>query len=1015
MKDTIDITALSSTWQRTDFSGTPIYIHTGDAGWFVPNTRGDLVLKDLMSGKDVPEDTETRLFLSGLPTGRKEPYNGRNETRNPLALKELWFHVTNRCNLSCTHCLFSSSPSDDRSLSLEMITGIAEEAYENGVRLFALTGGEPLVHPEIDGIVSALLAFPGCHVAMLTNGMTLVPFMDRVQPDPSYFHVQISVDGLRENHDRIRSAGTFDKLSTTLLQLKERSFPFTLSMCVTRDNMNDMPGFVDFAVDHGASNVHFMWYFVKGRGETGQAPDLESVFEKMAEASERAETRKITIDNLESLKTQVFAPPGTIHDGSSAGWESLAVGPDGNIYPSASLVGTPGLKSALSGSVIRCLEESPVLRAIRSESIVTRNSLFRHLLGGGDLDHSFVHKGTFMGDDPYQDLHEKLAAFLISKEAGQWKNGGESPSVILQMGDILESCGARGDVAFVHSNCLLAASGNHSLTSVKDFYSAAVGDTKKDILNPVCYDSSLLSHIPEKFRFRGYGCGSPVLDAGIEAGDRVADLGCGSGVECFIAAKLCGKTGSVIGVDMLDPMLALAEQAKPHVEKNMGYENLSFRKGYLENLPLADGSVDIVTSNCVMNLSVNKRKAYAEIFRSLRPGGKLVISDVVCETDPGPAIRNDETLKGECIGGALTESRLMVLLRLSGFRHIRLVKRFPYRTVGGHAFYSLTYQAVKPKGTPSVNVMYRGPLPYLTGHDGNVLPIGKAVAVTDHDAENLGDQVFVFDHEGVVRNIQAENSCACFKPPEQKTVITILAQIPEKHTENCMACGSPLVYEKLEKDAACHFCGKTFKANAACEKGHFVCDRCHAGDGLAVIRHIAVETKESDMIRLFEQIRNHPSIPMHGPEYHSLVPAVILSCYRNSGGEIGDDVILTGIERGSTVAGGFCGFMGICGAAVGVGAAFSLILESNPYKGKERRTVQNVTRDVLSSIADLEAARCCQRDGYIALIKAAELSLEILGVELKADDKLVCGQWHKNKECPGNVCPLFVKKERLVF
>ena len=158
------------------------------------------------------------------------------------------------------------------------------------------------------------------------------------------------------------------------------------------------------------------------------------------------------------------------------------------------------------------------------------------------------------------------------------------------------------------------------------------------------------------------------------------------------------------------------------VAQNLGYDNIEFKKGYLEDLPLEDDCADVAVSNCVMNLSVDKRKAYAEIFRILRPGGRLVISDVVCDTEPDPAIRNDEVLKGECIAGALTAAHLVALLEETGFEATTLIKRFPYRQVDGHPFFSLTYSAVKPKACEPVDAIYRGPLPFLMTQKGVLLP-----------------------------------------------------------------------------------------------------------------------------------------------------------------------------------------------------------------------------------------------------------------------------------------------------
>ena len=163
----------------------------------------------------------------------------------------------------------------------------------------------------------------------------------------------------------------------------------------------------------------------------------------------------------------------------------------------------------------------------------------------------------------------------------------------------------------------------------------------------------------------------------------MVDLGSGRGVECFIAARQVGARGKAIGVDMLEQMLAAAQRGAAAVAVNLGYRNLEFRHGYLEQLPLEDQSVDVVLSNCVMNLSPDKRRAFGEILRVLRPGGRLVISDVVCEEEPDAAIRNDDILRGECIGGALTQRDLVGILEEAGFVAVRFLKRFPYRVVGG--------------------------------------------------------------------------------------------------------------------------------------------------------------------------------------------------------------------------------------------------------------------------------------------------------------------------------------------
>jgi 7,8-dihydro-6-hydroxymethylpterin dimethyltransferase len=1009
-------------WVRLAHGNTPIYFSKEGPNWFVPNPIADDILCKLAAGAPLDGNLPATRLLSRLPEVRKLDYPGRSGLLSLGGIGELWFHLTNRCNMACGHCLFSSSPVEKPELSTERVLEISREAHDAGCGLFALTGGEPLVHPGIDSIVAELLGYRRTHVVMLTNGLAVRPFLERLRPDPEFFHLQISLDGLGSTHDKLRGKGAFKKLSESLLWLKKIGFPYTIAMCVTASNAGQMPGIVDFAADMGAGNVHYMWYFVRGRGAPSGFADIETLFDGLVAASMRANARGIAVDNIEAMKTQIFAPAGTIHDGGTAGWESLAVGPDEKLYPSAALVGIEALASDMGSGLVDAWQNSPVLAKIRNSSVDGGDSPLRYILGGGDIDHSFMHGGKFLGDDPYMKLYEKTALWLVSQEAEKQRPSGE-PGLLLQMGEILRSCGAHGKVALVHSNCLLATAQNDSLTTIKAFYSDAVADSKIDILNPVCYEAALIDHIPEKYRFRGYGCGSPIMDAHILEGETVVDLGCGGGVECFIASRLTGSNGKVVGIDMLDPMLDLARESRPLVAENLGYDNITFRKGYLEALPLEDDATDVVISNCVMNLSVDKRKSYAEILRILRPGGRLVISDVVCDTEPDPAIRNDEVLKGECIAGALTVSHLVALLEEAGFEAVTLLKRFPYRQVDGHPFFSLTYSAVKPTAAGQVDVVYRGPLPFLMTQGGILLPKGAIVRLDRGEADRLKDQVFVLDEDGSVANMQLENTCTCYVAPEETAApqpVNISASGPvvaegaAKQSAGCMVCGRPLIYARDPKERPCAFCGQVFSANSSCEKGHYVCDRCHTEDAVEVIRRICLKTDETDCVRLFERIRSHPSIALHGPEYHAMIPGIVLCTYRNLGGGISEKVIETGILRGKDVAGGFCGFMGVCGAAVGVGIAFSLILGANPVKASERSTVQSVTHAVLSQIAGLKAARCCQRDGYIALTQAAELSEGLLPVALKAEHRLVCRQMHLNKECLGKACLLHPLKGRRV-
>jgi 7,8-dihydro-6-hydroxymethylpterin dimethyltransferase len=748
-------------WSRFEYDGIPIYLRGDKPEWFVPNDRGDQVLQDYMQGRADIEDWQVKRFLQRLPDTAEQPYGGRATILKTDHLQEIWFHLTNRCNQACRHCLFSSSSQETAELPGSRIREIAAQAAGLGCRVFSLTGGEPLVHPELEAIVDSLLGHDEAHVVVLTNGTLLRDHAEALGRWPrERFHLQISLDGLKPGHDEVRGKGAFDTLIANLAWLKTKENPFTLSMCVNADNLADMPGVVDLAAETGAANVHFMWFFVRGRGTPRWYVPPEEIFPYLVEAARYAEAGNISIDNFEVLRSQVFAPSGTIHDGANSGWESLAIGPDGKLYPSPALVGMEPLGTEMRNGLSTAWRQSPVLNALRESTAASLKSPWRFLLGGGDPDHSYLHGGGFMGQDPYVELFEKMAMWLIAQEAGKEPSSGP-PALRLKMGEVLESCGTHGAVALTHTNCLLAAAMPDSRTTIKKFYHGAAQTTKTDILNPVCYPEDVVAQIPQEARVRRYGCGSPVLDAELRPGHRVLDLGSGTGVECFIASGLVGQGGQVTGVDMLDSMLELSERAAAGVAANLGYRNVEFKKGYLEELPMPDSSTDVVLSNCVINLSPHKRRTFAEILRVLRPGGRLVISDVVCETEPDAAIRNDEVLRGECISGAFTQRDLFRILEETGFVAARVLKRFPYRVVQGHRFFSMTYEAKKPLAANKVSVMYRGPFAALVTHAGEVLPVGETVQV-DLDELLVGrSDLLVFDEGGNVINMEMTAPACC--------------------------------------------------------------------------------------------------------------------------------------------------------------------------------------------------------------------------------------------------------------
>ena len=264
--------------------------------------------------------------------------------------------------------------------------------------------------------------------------------------------------------------------------------------------------------------------------------------------------------------------------------------------------------------------------------------------------------------------------------------------------------------------------------------------------------------------------------------------------------------------------------------------------------------------------------------------------------------------------------------------------------------------------------------------------------------------MYQLDESGQVTNVTFSMSCNCSLSQEIDSDSQPMAT---KHGSGCMVCGAPIDYQALFRRQRCCYCGCRFEAAECCEQGHYACDQCHSEDALQVIETICLHSTETDMLQLFHQLRQHPAIPVHGPQYHSLVPAVILACYRNSGGTLGTSLLQAGLSRGAQVIGGSCAYNGVCGAAVGVGIAFSLILEANPVKAEQRQVVQRVVQQVLKELAAFNAARCCNRDCVVALQKAADLSRQLLPLPLRAQQWYPCDQQQLNAECLGAQCPLF--------
>ena len=309
---------------------------------------------------------------------------------------------------------------------------------------------------------------------------------------------------------------------------------------------------------------------------------------------------------------------------------------------------------------------------------------------------------------------------------------------------------------------------------VRQRYEAGAAARQDSLCCPVSYDPRYLEVIPREVIDRDYGCGDPTPY--LQPGDTVLDLGSGGGKTCFIAAQIVGPTGRVIGIDVNAEMLALARRHAPAVAGKLGFTNVEFRRGRLEDLAIsldsldrrltenpvsgveqlarlenfiaqqrqhdplvASDSVDVVVSNCVLNLvrDEDKRKVFAESFRVLRRGGRAVISDIVADEPVPDHLKNDPELWSGCVSGALEQTEFLRAFEQAGFYGIEILKRdsAPWRTVEGIEFRSITVRAFKGKQGACLDcnqaVIYRGPWRKVEDDDGHTLTRGQPMAVCE--------------------------------------------------------------------------------------------------------------------------------------------------------------------------------------------------------------------------------------------------------------------------------------------
>ena len=228
-----------------------------------------------------------------------------------------------------------------------------------------------------------------------------------------------------------------------------------------------------------------------------------------------------------------------------------------------------------------------------------------------------------------------------------------------------------------------------------------------------------------------------------------------------------------------------------------------------------------------------------------------------------------------------------------------------------------------------------------------------------------------------------------------------------EHKNGCFVCGKDLLYLKEPEELHCLFCNGVFFTQAKCVDNHFVCDACHSLSANDLIERFTVESSSKDPLAMALTLMKSPSVKMHGPEHHFLVPAVLLAAFYNAKAEPDEKEarIKQARKRAENVLGGFCGFYGDCGAAVGTGIFVSVMTGANPLSGEEWRLSNLMTAQSLFTIANAGGPRCCKRNSFLAIREAVRFAKNQFGTDFDSGSQnLKCQFYPLNKECIKNHC-----------
>jgi len=232
--------------------------------------------------------------------------------------------------------------------------------------------------------------------------------------------------------------------------------------------------------------------------------------------------------------------------------------------------------------------------------------------------------------------------------------------------------------------------------------------------------------------------------------------------------------------------------------------------------------------------------------------------------------------------------------------------------------------------------------------------------------------------------------------------------LEESYRQGCLVCGKELKYLDSEREVNCFFCNEAFPSTVVCLENHYVCDKCHSLEAVDFIENTCIRSDSVSPIELAIKIMKHPSVKMHGPEHHFLVPAVLLTAVYNKidSKDLKKEALKKARNRSQNISGGFCGYYGTCGAGIGIGIFVSVFTDATPVSKKEWKLANTATGITLLKIAERGGPRCCKRNTFTVLEEGIKFIKSKFKIELKKE-KTICEFYAMNRECLKSDCPYY--------